>query len=289
MVKKIAFIFYKIIFILDAIFNKITKRSILIWFKEFIENDSYEKIKIFKSDIFFFIPNSTTKWRVDTLFTQEPETLEWISSFNKKDKIIFWDIGANIGLYSIFNSLKNTNSLTISFEPSTSNLRVLSRNISINNLHHKIKIFPIPLSNKKNKFLLMREEQFIEGGALNSFGENYNFEGKNFRSKMNYTIFGTYINYLIDNNILEIPDYIKIDVDGTEHLILKGGDKYLRNQKIKSLSIEINENFLEQYKKVLNIMKKNKFKVLHKKQNKNAFNNDQRNKFSKTFNYIFER
>lgn len=289
MVKKIAFIFYKIIFILDAIFNKTTKRSILIWFKEFIENDSYKKIKILKLDIFFFIPNSITKWRVDTLFTQEPETLDWIDGFNKKDKIIFWDIGANIGLYSIYNSLKNVNSQTISFEPSTSNLRVLSRNISINNLQNRIKIFPIPLTNKKNKFLVMKEGQFIEGGALNSFGKNYNFEGKNFISKMNYTIFGTNINFLIDNSILEIPDYIKLDVDGTEHLILKGGDKYLRNKKIKSLSIEINENFLEQYKKVLNIMKKNKFKVLHKKQNKNVFSNDQRNKFSKTFNYIFQR
>jgi FkbM family methyltransferase len=289
MVKKITFIFYKIIYILDVIFNRITRKSILIWFNEFIQNNSYKKIKIFKSDIIFFIPNSITKWRVDTLFTQEPETLEWIRSFNKKDKIIFWDIGANIGLYSIYNSLKNKNSQTISFEPSTSNLRVLSRNISINNLQNRIKIFPIPLTYNKNKFLVMREGQFIEGGALNSFGKNYNFEGKNFRSKMNYTIFGTNINYLIDSNILEIPDYIKIDVDGTEHLILKGGDKYLRNQKIKSLSIEINENFLEQYKKVLNIMKKNKFKVLHKKQNKNVFNNDPRNKFSKTFNYIFHR
>jgi FkbM family methyltransferase len=289
MVKKIAFIFYKIIFGLDAIFNKITKRSVLIWFTEFIQNDSYKKIKIFKSDIIFFIPNSITKWRVDNLFTLEPETLDWISGFNKKDKIIFWDIGANIGLYSIYNSLKNTNSQTISFEPSTSNLRVLSRNISINNLQNKIKIFPIALTNKKNKFLFMKEGQFIEGGALNSFGENYNFEGKNFISKMNYTTFGTNINFLIDNNILEIPDYIKIDVDGIEHLILEGGDKYLRNKKIKSISIEINENFFEQYKKVLNIMKMSKFKMLHKKQNENVFNRDRKNKFSKTFNYIFQK
>ena len=289
MVKKISFIIYKIIFILDLVFNKITKKSILIWFKEFIQNDSYIKIKIFKSDINFFIPNAMTKWRVDTLFTKEPQTLEWINNFNKKNRIIFWDIGANIGLYSIYNSLRNANSQTISFEPSTSNLRVLSRNISINNLQDRIKIFPIPLTNKKNKFLVMKEEQFIEGGALNSFGENYNFEGKIFKSRMNYTIFGTNINFLIDNNILEIPDYIKIDVDGIEHLILKGGDKYLRNNKIKSLSIEINENFIEQYNKILNIMKKNKFKILHKKHGENTYNNNSKNKFSRTFNYIFQR
>ena len=41
---------------------------------------------------------------------------------------------------------------------------------------------------------------------------------------MKYSLFGTTINYLIENKILEIPDYIKIDVDGIEHLILVGGN-----------------------------------------------------------------
>ena len=51
---------------------------------------------------------------------------------------LFIDIGANIGLYSIYAAIKHSNSEVISFEPSTSNLRVLSRNISINKLEEKI-------------------------------------------------------------------------------------------------------------------------------------------------------
>ena len=89
------------------------------------------------------------------------------------------------------------------------------------------------------------------------------------------------------NKILEIPDYIKIDVDGIEHLILEGANKYLKNKKIKSLSIEINENFTEQYQKVLNIMKQNEFKVLSKKHNEALF--DKSSRFAKTFNYVFVR
>ena len=50
-----------------------------------------------------------------------------------------------------------------------------------------------------------------------------------------------------------------------------------------SILIEINENFEEQYKKVLNIMLKNEFKVLHKKNTKDMLNNN--SKFSKTYNY----
>jgi len=185
------------------------------------------------------------------------ELLDWIESFEKES--VFWDIGANIGLYSIYNALKNVNSSTISFEPSSSNLRILSRNIYINNLQNKIKIIPLPLTNKPNNFLKMNEADFIEGGALNTFGETYNFEGKNFENKMSYQTLGTTINYLIDNKILEVPDYIKIDVDGIEHLILKGGNKLLKNTK--SVLVENSNNFFEQTDGIKNILHESGLKL----------------------------
>jgi len=287
MTKKISYFLYKILLTLDKIFQLITKRSILNWFKDFFQKDSYKKISILNKEVNFFIPNQLTDWRIETFFTKEPETLEWIDNFEKKDKIVFWDIGANIGLYSIYSVLRNENVSTISFEPSTSNLRVLSRNISINNLENKIKILSAPLSNKENQFLTMNEGDFVEGGALNTFGENYDFAGELFDSKMKYKILGTTIKSLLDNNILEIPNYIKIDVDGIEHLILEGAGKYLKDKRIKSLSIEINEDFKEQYKKVIEIMDQNEFKLLHKKHNDEMFNESE--KFSKVFNYVFIR
>ena len=214
--------------------------------------------------------------------------LSWINNFKKIDNLIFWDIGANIGLYSIYNALKNKSSTTVSFEPSTSNLRCLSRNISINNLENKIKIFSLPLTNTENKFLLMNESHFNEGGALNTFGQDYNLEGKKFVPEMKYQLLGTTVNYLLDNKILDVPDYIKIDVDGIEHLILEGANRYLENKKIKSIIVEINENFTDQYEKVLAIMKKNQFKILQKEQGL-IEHNGRSIKFQKTSNYIFVR
>ena len=131
----------------------------------------------------------------------------------------------------------------------------------------------------------MNEGDFIEGGALNSFGEKFDFEGKEFKPTMKYNLLGTTMNYYIENSILDIPDYIKIDVDGIEHLILEGGDKFLNDKKVKSLSIEINENFKQQYETVLYLMKKYGFKLLHKKHNEDMFS--KQSKFDKTFNYIF--
>jgi len=286
MVKKLSYICFSLLVFLDKIFKIITKRSILIWFNDFIQERSYKSIKILDKEIKFFVPNQLLEWRVDTYFSKEPETLEWIDSFEKKENLIFWDIGANIGLYSIYNSLKHPKSTTIAFEPSSSNLRVLTRNISINNLEKNIKVVPIPLTNKENIFQEMNEGQFVEGGALNSFGEKFDFEGKEFKPTMKYNLLGTTINYFLENSILDIPDYIKIDVDGIEHLILEGGDKFLNDKKVKSLSIEINENFKEQYDKVLNLMNKYEFKLLHKKHNDDMFS--EQSKFKNTYNYIFK-
>ena len=287
MIKKLSYSFYKILVFFDKVFLTLTKRSFLVWFRDFIQEDSYKSLTILNNKITFFVPNQITNWRVDTFFSKEPETLEWIDGFEKKENLIFWDIGANVGLYSIYNALKNINSTTISFEPSSSNLRVLTRNISINNLENNIKVVPIPLTNKENIFQIMREGHFVEGGALNTFGEKFDFQGKEFEPKMKYSLLGTTINNLIENKILEVPDYIKIDVDGIEHLILEGGNKILKNKKIKSLSIELNKNFKEQYDKVFNIMKENEFNYLYKKVNEDNFSEE--SKYNKVFNYIFVR
>ena len=58
--------------------------------------------------ISFFTPKFHYKMEIDTFYSKEPETLEWIDNFDNdnKDKIIFWDIGANIGLYSIYAAIK---------------------------------------------------------------------------------------------------------------------------------------------------------------------------------------
>ena len=287
MVEKFSFVIFKILVFFDFLFFKITKRRFLHYFQKFIENDSYKVINILNKDINFFVPNRLVKWRVETFFTKEPETLEWIDSFDDNSKIIFWDIGANIGLYSIYAALKFKNIEVVSFEPSTSNLRVLSRNISINKLENKIKINQFPLTNKENQYLIMNEGDFVEGGALNSFGESFNFEGNSFNAQNNYQVYGTTINYLLKSDILQIPDYIKIDVDGLEHFILEGGDKFLGDKKVKSISIEINENFVDQYDAIHKFMKQFNFVFKHKKHNDKLFDND--GPYSKTYNYVFEK
>ena len=94
------------------------------------EDDVIKVIEDINKKVNFFVPNYITNYLIDTFFSKEPETLEWIDSFDKNKKVIFWDIGANIGIYSIYAALKHSDIEVVCFEPSTSNLRILSRNIS---------------------------------------------------------------------------------------------------------------------------------------------------------------
>ena len=283
MLKSIQTIIFKIIYFFLITIETILKRNILLRFKEFIEKKSYTNKIVCNNEISFFTPNELIKWRVDTILDKEPETIQWIDEF--EDNSIFWDIGSNIGLYSIYAALKKDKIKIYSFEPSTSNLRTLSRNISINNLHKKISIIPFALSNLENKFLILKEKDFIEGGALNAFGVDYDFSGKKFVFSNSYNTFGTSLDSLANQKILDLPNYIKIDVDGIEDLILDGAKNILLNKNLRSILIEINDKFADQKNRILQIMKANNFELMFKKRNENFYKGE----FDAIYNYVFQK
>jgi FkbM family methyltransferase len=271
---------------LEKIIFKPINKKLLVFIKKVLEDSSYKTKKANGKDLLFFTPNELCEMRVETLFTKEPETIKWIDNFSINSNSIFWDIGANIGLYSIYAAAKHKNLSVISFEPALSNLRVLSRNISINNFSDEIKIFQVALSNKNNTFQEFNESIFQEGGSLNTFGEKFGFDGNLITKKNSYSIYGTTLNYLVENKILEIPDYIKIDVDGIEHLILSGANKFLKNDKIKGICIEINEKFLQQKKSINDLLTNSDFIFQNKATVRDKNLNDD---FSDTFNFFYIR
>ena len=122
MLKKLTYILYRILHFFDFVLKKIFNRSFLVHLKDLVEKDSYTIKLINDKKIIFFTPNAISKWRINSLFQKEPETIEWIDSFDQSKKIIFWDIGANIGIYSVYAATKFNDIEVVSFEPSTSNL-----------------------------------------------------------------------------------------------------------------------------------------------------------------------
>mgnify|MGYP001162554993 CR=1 FL=1 len=188
----------------------------------------------------FFIPNALSRYRVETFATKEPETLDWINSF--KEDSVLWDIGANIGLYSIY-AAKAKNARVFAFEPSVFNLEFLAKNIHANNLQNRIQIFPLAL-NDKTGFNLFKMNNPVWGGALSAFGVDYDQSGNAFKTSFEYSIAGLSANRAMEVFKLPVPNHIKIDVDGIEHLVLAGATVVLK--KVDSVLIEIDESFEEQ-------------------------------------------
>ncbi len=236
--------------------------------------------------ISLYTPNSLCEYRANTFSTKEPETLGWIEEFGDNDTILF-DIGANIGIYSIYHSLVNKGKV-IAFEPSFFNLKLLVKNININSVQNSIVVVTNPLSstNGVNNFKYGNE---VEGGALSAFGVDFGYDGKSINSELSVNVIGQSLDSLLENNLIEenTAYFIKIDVDGIEHLILSGSINTLSNRNCKSVLVEVNDSFSQQSAEVRSILERCGF-ILRNKTHATMFDDDSHN-HSSTYNQIWVR
>ena len=223
-----------------------------------------ETKKISHDGIFlkFCTPNRISFYRVQTFSTKEPETLNWIDSFKKNENKVFWDIGANIGLYSCY-AAKKINCEVYAFEPSVFNLELLTRNINLNSLNDRISVIPFPLSDITafKKFFITTKTW---GGAFSNFGESRNHHGELVSNSFNYNTLGMSIDNTISHLEFKKPNYIKMDVDGIEHLILKGSLNTLST--VESILLEVNENNSNQFNDIKQYLDSAGFRLKEKKQ-----------------------
>lgn len=198
-------------------------------------------------DLQFYTPNSLCLYRAESFSDKEPETLEWIEEFGKGEAVLF-DIGANVGLYSIYHNKLN-NGKCFAFEPSFFNLKLLVKNINVNDCQGMTKIISNPLFEEIG-FGEFKYGSSVEGGALSAFGVDFGHDGKKIDSQISSNVLGLSLDWMFDNKIVNIPNLVKLDVDGIEHIILKGAKKILMHPDCKSILVEVNDNFLEQSKNV---------------------------------------
>ena len=196
----------------------------------------------------FSTPNKLARYRAITFSDKEPETLEWIDGFNPDS--VLWDIGANVGLYSIYAAKKGIK--VMAFEPSIFNLELLGRNIHLNGLSNDIVILPFPLNDQLGVNMMnLGGTQW--GGALSTFGRNIGFDGKPFHPNILYQIFGISGDDAIRLLQLPSPTHIKLDIDGNECLVLKGASDALASAE--SILIEVNDCYEKQAVEVASLLK----------------------------------
>ena len=239
----------------------------------------FRRVRYGNSVILLTIPNLLNRYRAATFSSKEPETLQWIDSLPRES--ILWDVGANVGLYSIYAAIAR-NCRVYSFEPSVFNLETLARNINLNGLSDHITIFPLPLC-MKMEIQTLNMTSMEWGGALSTFGKDFGHDGKKMHKVFAFQTVGVSMDDVAHKFEIPFPDYLKMDVDGLEHLILQGGGDAL--SKIKGILIEINDTFTEQANAAESILKNAGFHLVAKTHSDLV----DHSAFSSCYNQIWER
>lgn len=178
-------------------------------------------------------PSPTTYWLARN-FDHESHTMHWIASF--EDQSVFFDIGANVGVMSLLAAAKGCT--VYAFEPFIENIRLLDTNIRLNNFGELIIPCPVALCATDSISTLFLSS--TEGGsARHSFNK---LEKSDYRCRpvvQTQFALGMKLDTFFHVASLPSPNYIKIDVDGNEDLILAGGENTFANDALKEVQIEL--------------------------------------------------
>lgn len=217
--------------------------------------EQYEKLnpkcelEIDGKKLIFATPSAFTRWRVESIFTKEPWTIEWLNELSSEDLLL--DVGANVGMYTIWAAaIRNCN--VVALEPESMNCSILNKNIIQNNLDKLVKAYGIGLSNA-NEFCVLNMQDMRVGGSNHSAGEalNFNLEPMPVHFQQGCVVFR--LDDLIEKKNIPVPSRIKIDVDGFEHKVIEGATQTLQNSNVKSLLIETNTNLQEHKTMIQNL------------------------------------
>ncbi len=190
-----------------------------------------------RAKIKFSNTNWITEFRAKNFLQQEPETISWLESFPLGS--VFWDVGANIGSYSLYAA--SLGHQVVAFEPSPWNQDTLAKNIIINEKTDCIIMVPIALSDSTTVTSLYLSRDFeMPGGAHNSVKAPINQFGEVVHNSIELRVLGATADALMDLGGIPQPDFIKIDVDGMELEVLQGALKAL--ESATSILVESRQN-----------------------------------------------
>lgn len=152
----------------------------------------------------------------------EPETIAWI---DQMDSGVLWDIGANIGVYSLYAAARGLQ--VVSFEPRAGTFAALLKNIEINGLTERVSAFCVAVGKSTGLGdLWLRTND--AGAAFHTIGP------PEFRTSRQAVPIMT-IGDIVSVFGAPPPDFIKIDVDGVEADIVAAGGL----ESVKSVLVEV--------------------------------------------------
>ncbi len=175
------------------------------------------------------------KYRATSFWEKEFETLRWIESFDPHD--VFFDVGANVGVYSLYAASLFPEMLIYAFEPMEANYRALLANYGMNDDMVGIITARMAIGNREGRCCFAAQDKTAgSSGGQATDGE----EGDEAR----ISSIDSLVNWGYD-----CPDYVKIDIDGQELEVVKGMRKTL--SRIKSILVEVSKASKQEIMEIL--------------------------------------
>lgn len=131
----------------------------------------------------------------------------------------FIDVGANCGIYTILGCTINPNVCVVAIEPVPKVCAALTHNVTQNNFDSRVKILNVALGDS-NGTVSFHEAEDSTMGSLAVDG----YQGQ--RGRVIQVMCRT-LDSIVDELKIE-PDFLKIDVEGFEHVVLSGANRVLR-------------------------------------------------------------
>jgi FkbM family methyltransferase len=169
------------------------------------------------------------------LNSREPETIDWIDRFEVP--CTFWDIGANVGVYTLYAALRHGIS-TLAFEPSPASYAALCRNIEVNGQGERVAAYCVALCGS-TRLGMLNMSATEAGNSFNSFESTEDCFGKPLAIRFRQSMIGFKADEFRRLFGLAPPRYIKIDVDGIEEEILAGAAETLTDPELRSVLVEL--------------------------------------------------
>ena len=171
------------------------------------------------------------------------------------------DIGANIGFFTVMFAKKLINGRVLSIEPTPNALLRLHHNIKLNDVGHKTIVFEGVATNQTAYAEIKIVEGREEYSSLGVMKHPHIYRDKYLLHK----VASTTIDDLTIRHSLD-PGFIKIDVEGVEHLVLEGARGVLENNRPVVLA-ELSNYLLTQNgsssDKVVSMMKYYDYEVIN--------------------------
>ena len=167
----------------------------------------------------------------------ETDMLDYIDSL--PDGACFWDIGANVGLYSMYAALQD-GVRVLAFEPSAASFAALNRHIEINGMQERVSALAIAFA-ARTTLATLNMAHSREGSSFNQFDADTD----QFERPLNVTFRQGVTGYSVDDFMETFqpsaPTHVKIDVDGLEADILRGGQATFAATSVQSMIVEVEE------------------------------------------------